>query len=290
MPYATNRQDGKYSDKTGKKFFSIFVLKKVDSVFLHNKWQTRYLCKCDCGKEFLLEGGKIGHRKKKTCGCGNKRKNLVGQTFGSLTVIKKSDQQKEGDKWHSSLWDCECVCGTVVRRSSSILKSKSFSSCGCALSKPKYEDREAFLWRKAYRVNIITAQKDRSDLPSDISFERFKELVTQPCSYCGKPYDKVWDDVSNKNGKKISDAQIKFIGLDRVDSGVPYFDYNVVPACDRCNTAKMAQSFYEWLSFIKTSYEHLYLNGGIDKLVKFGPNSEKHEVFMIFPDTRKPTR
>lgn len=287
MPYAKNRQDGKYSDKTGKKFFSITVLKKAGKEIKNGKCHTLYLCKCDCGKEFMLEGSKIGRKKKKTCGCGNKRENLIGQTFGKLTVIKESSEQKTGDKWYSSIWDCECSCGRVVRRSSRILKNGDTVSCGCSKSKPKFKDREEFLWRKAYEVNILIANKRRSTEPSDISPERFKEIATQPCSYCGKPYDKVWKDVSKKNGRKISDTEIKFIGLDRIDSKIPYMNFNVVPCCDRCNTAKMDLSLFDWLNFIKRAHSHLYENGGIEKLLGVDPN--KAGTSFFFPTTKKPT-
>lgn len=273
-------------NKTGKKIGMLTVLELVDKVTIKNKKHNRYRCVCDCGEEVIRLGSSLHGRKAGSCGCMNRRQNLVGQTFGKLTVIKKSETQPDSEKWKSTLWDCQCECGTTVKRSSSILKGKHFSSCGCALSRPKYEDREEFLWRRAYKVNVTIANERRSNDLSDISFERFKEVVSQPCSYCGKPYDKVWDDVSQKNGRKISNAQIKFIGLDRIDSGVSYQNFNVVPCCDRCNTAKMDLSLHEWLSFIKNTYDHLYLNGGINKLLKVKADCE---TSFFFPSTKKPT-
>jgi hypothetical protein len=45
-------------------------------------------CRCACGREVVVKGGSLRYGETKSCGCFPKRRaNLVGQTFGRLTVI-----------------------------------------------------------------------------------------------------------------------------------------------------------------------------------------------------------
>ena len=57
----------------------------------------------------------------------NTNQNLIGKTFGHLTVIKKS---KERGAQNEYMWVCQCDCGktTIVRTSS--LNNGDTTSCG----------------------------------------------------------------------------------------------------------------------------------------------------------------
>jgi hypothetical protein len=72
---------------------------------------------------------------------------------------------------------------------------------------------------------------------SDISFEDFGKLNSQPCHYCGGP------------------LPINGVGLDRVDSAQDYFLCNVVPCCTICNQAKSDQTKEEFLAWIDRVYK-----------------------------------
>ena len=71
-------------------------------------------------------------------GVQNKFKDLTGQKFGSLTVIKcinRAYRTAEG-KLISTLWLCKCDCGGEARVTSSSLKAdKGTKSCGCLQKK-----------------------------------------------------------------------------------------------------------------------------------------------------------
>ena len=64
----------------------------------------------------------------------NRASNLVGSTFGRLTV--KSDSGRR-DNNSGILWECECSCGNVTYVSTCNLTRKKGGtiSCGCAKSK-----------------------------------------------------------------------------------------------------------------------------------------------------------
>ena len=62
-----------------------------------------------------------------------KVKDLTGQKFGQLTVIKQngfSEKNKYGSRY--AKWLCKCDCGTYCERTTDVLKrSRNNHSCGC---------------------------------------------------------------------------------------------------------------------------------------------------------------
>lgn len=55
-------------------------------------------------------------------------KDITGQTFGRLTVVRLSCQRSPQGK---AKWHCKCVCGNSAIVVSSQLRSGKTSSCGC---------------------------------------------------------------------------------------------------------------------------------------------------------------
>ena len=58
-----------------------------------------------------------------------KRVNLVGQTFGRLTVVERDTSKIGIDP--NSWWICSCSCGTMKSILGAQLKAGETSSCGC---------------------------------------------------------------------------------------------------------------------------------------------------------------
>jgi hypothetical protein len=78
----------------------------------------------------------------------SKLKNLIGQTFGKLTVIKRA----ENDPQNRARWYCKCDCGNknlIIVRSQHLIKG-SVKSCGCLLNK-----REDLTGRKFNKLTVI---------------------------------------------------------------------------------------------------------------------------------------
>lgn len=104
--------------------------------------RRRWVCTCECGTtgleafEYLLKSGK-----KKSCGCLRREttaaKNreravseaqIVGSTFGRLTVVSEQEQSSRGAR----RFRCVCSCGngeTVTELAH--LRSGASQSCGC---------------------------------------------------------------------------------------------------------------------------------------------------------------
>jgi hypothetical protein len=92
-----------------------------------------WACACDCGGYVELSSTQLKKGGKKTCGCGG-RKELAGQRFGSLTVVRFSGYVCVGkSKNRVAEWLCKCDCGEELRLTGNRLTSGGVRQCSrCA--------------------------------------------------------------------------------------------------------------------------------------------------------------
>lgn len=60
-----------------------------------------------------------------------KAENLVGQTFGLLTVLERDYAYEQTLPFKRPSWKCRCQCGNIVTRKAINLKTAKLPSCGC---------------------------------------------------------------------------------------------------------------------------------------------------------------
>ena len=127
-----------FVDISGQRFGKLTAIKLVQKKSPKIKSKARYwLCQCDCGKQTIVSYSCLVKGKTVSCGCvqkeitreNNKKliKNLIGQTFGYLTVIK----QDENPKSKGVHWICQCKCGNIVSVAAKALTTGATMSCGC---------------------------------------------------------------------------------------------------------------------------------------------------------------
>lgn len=124
---------GVYKDITGQKFNRLTALERdVEATKLHSG--TYWKCKCDCGNIVSVSLQRLQNGNTKSCGCyrkevagNNTKKNLIGQKFGRLTVIKDSNQRKN----NRIVWECQCECGNITYACTNDLTTGNTKSCGC---------------------------------------------------------------------------------------------------------------------------------------------------------------
>jgi len=165
-------------------------------------------------------------------------RDLLGQRFGKLLVIKITNERK----YKSVVWKCKCDCGNYALLSSDCLVRGKTKSCGC--------QRNLIRKRKPYKEASFNAlfvkykhTANKKNIPFELSDKQFKNLTSQDCHYCGiEPSQS--DSNKNFNGIYI------YNGIDRIDNSKGYTLNNCVPCCRNCNYAKNTLSleeFYSWL-------------------------------------------
>jgi len=112
-------------DYTNECFNKMTVLYEVEK----NSYGRRFMCRCDCGEEKI-----INHRHlydTKSCGCEKNempwRANLLNEEFGLLTVLEELAKDKNGHR----MWRCLCECGKEKNVNTSDLTNGGVKSCGC---------------------------------------------------------------------------------------------------------------------------------------------------------------
>lgn len=129
-------------DLTGKKFNYLTVIRRATE----EEWprgsgrHAKWLCKCDCGKTRFVDSSDLKNGSAISCGCKNREKakelayalgkknfkDLTGQKFGELTVIKQGPYYQRQTQW----W-CQCECGATTLVRTTYLLHGHTTSCGC---------------------------------------------------------------------------------------------------------------------------------------------------------------
>lgn len=113
----------KFEDLTGRRFAKLVVLSRATN----RGKQTRWLCKCDCGNETIVEAKNLKAGTTKSCGCIS-HDDLTGKRFGRLVVIERAGNSKNG---RNSTWRCKCDCGRETTVIGTLLRNGHTQSCGC---------------------------------------------------------------------------------------------------------------------------------------------------------------
>ena len=151
-------------DLTGKRYGRLLVIKRVDDYIAPSskKHFPQWLCKCDCGNETIATSRSLKSGNSSSCGCLHNEliskkclKDITGQRFGKLTVIRRVENGK--DRVH---WLCKCDCGNEVSILSSSLVSGRTTSCGCVVSFGEYQITQYLLKHNV----IFKSQKKFDDL------------------------------------------------------------------------------------------------------------------------------
>lgn len=132
-----------YLDLTGQQFGRLVVIERAGHHRTPgSKPQPRWRCRCSCGIEVKVTTKNLRTGETRSCGCLHRESarrqgkaravDLIGQTFGKLTVIKRAKNYVSPKGAVGSRWRCRCSCGTEVVISRVNLGVRS-TSCGCAL-------------------------------------------------------------------------------------------------------------------------------------------------------------
>jgi hypothetical protein len=258
----------------GKRFGRLVVVSE------HGKTQYGVIlweCKCDCGNTIYVVGQSLRSGATKSCGCLQKeliskktKKDIVGDKYGKLTVIKRygSDEDKR------ILWECKCDCGNTCVVSGKSLRSGNTKSCGCLAGRPQvvkicpvcgkeFRVKQACLDRgcgKYCSVKCMGIDKrgDKNILwKGGVSFGKYCEKFNKTkkeeirakygrvCFICGKNEE--------ENGRKLDVHHVDYSKNQGCDGN----KWALIPLCKSCH-AKTGNNRSVWNAILshKIAYYH----------------------------------
>lgn len=119
----------KFEDLAGQRFGVIIAVERYGT-----KRMTEWLCRCDCGTEFVTRASSLKNGHTQSCGCRKKQlriKDMVGKKFQRLTVLGQADDRITPEGNRVIRWHCECECGSRSVVSGVALRNGDVVSCGC---------------------------------------------------------------------------------------------------------------------------------------------------------------
>lgn len=193
-----------------------------------------------------------------------KHEAFIGTVIGKVKIISFDKVETSKDR-HVYFYNYLCVCGTIESAPKYSLlasKRKNKNTYCCSIcrknkvsewaktAKVKYEnplDAKCSTLFSNYRTRSKTKKLEFS-----LTFDYFKELVTNNCHYCNLAPNKCRKDRAKS---RMGISRIYFNGIDRLDSSQGYTIENTVSCCEDCNKAKRNLSYTQFLNLIKRIYE-----------------------------------
>lgn len=160
---------------------------------------------------------------------------------------------KSGRVRNSYLIECKCGNRRYIHLSEwkKLLTGthKSHIQAGCRqcllLNTPIEKQKKA-----AYKnlFNNLKSSCKRINRVCSISLKRAIDLYSSNCYYCNSAPSNVY------KSPNLSALNLKYSGIDRIDSTKGYTDKNTVACCFNCNRAKSDLSQQDFLNLIKNIY------------------------------------
>lgn len=129
----------RHIDLIGRKFDRLTVLTDAgEYTYPDGSHDTRWLCKCDCGREIIIRGNSLkqasfGHMCEY---CRRHKRNdwldMVGRRSGRLVVVSRADDVYTKTHTVKDRWNCLCDCGREIVVDGTRIRHQYTKSCGCA--------------------------------------------------------------------------------------------------------------------------------------------------------------
>lgn len=187
------RKDLASTDLTGQRFGRLLVLQFTGKI--NNDKRKIYKCQCDCGNICEVNSHNLTQNHTKSCGClnlqkmrqrgFNSKKDLTGQRFGKLAVIKDSEKRGKNGQVY---WLCKCDCGKETLVYGQNLTNKKIISCGCLKqSKGEYKIEQLL---KENNINYQTQYHDLKCKLSTGGYAKFDFKINNSyyIEYDGSPH------------------------------------------------------------------------------------------------------
>jgi hypothetical protein len=133
-------------DITGLRFGKLTALRPTDQ---RHHATVVWECRCDCGNVVFLDVNRLTMGHTRSCGCNQynrgPRVDLTNQRFGRLTVLRMTNERRNG----RVLWECQCDCGNTILVPGAYLRKGHRQSCGCLRKETAKENCQKY--KEKYR-------------------------------------------------------------------------------------------------------------------------------------------
>lgn len=192
-------------------------LEVIEYAYTHPKRRCAFwLCQCDCGNKAIFEGSELRRGNYQCCGIecvfsrqNNKVKNLLGETFGQLTVVEFMGIDATQ---HCAMWKCKCNnCGSETIQRGKDISHGAINSCGCIKSKGEFEIKK-FLVNNQINFSSQFSFKDLLSEKNSRLFFDFALLDKNDNLLCLIEFQGIQHFIPQPNGfgqqqREITDAQ-----------------------------------------------------------------------------------
>ena len=234
-------------DETGNVYGGWTVIERVKNRVGKN---AKWLCQCICGNKREILGSALRFGGTKSCGCLGRlatlaatRIEMIGNRYGRLVVIKKSEITKCG-----ATWECKCDCGNTTTVIGKSLRRGLTRSCGCLHRELMSLPTSEAAFNSLVRYLKFSARKRGYEW--GLSNKQVREITQRNCFYC---------DIEPRQEKVPTSDNGTYIynGIDRVDNSMGYVIGNVVACCGQCNYSKRDMTVDGFKNWLTRAYEHL---------------------------------
>lgn len=178
----------------------------------------RLVCRCECGGEVERYAAELRNGKYLSCRKCNSgfllpKANLIGQTFGQLTVVSKIASSRRG-----SIWECQCSCGGTAQCTTGHLRQRPNPACSSCRPEQN-KGAQAKVFEEQNRLyGVWSGMHSRCVDKTNTSFEFYGAK--------GIRVSDTWTQFSPFYAWAISHGYAKGLEIDRVDSGGHYTPEN----------------------------------------------------------------
>jgi hypothetical protein len=173
----------------------------------------------------------------------------LGSSVGWWIVLENNLYKSFRTQTHRAC-RVRCRCGTEAVRTYGELRCGRSPSCGCKSRQRSVET----VWKDLY------AKIKNRGWDFHLTLPQLKLISELHCSYCGKEPSNLYRvrykiDGVYKRGC-VPSMEIRYSGMDRIDSTKGYVHGNVVPCCGECNGMKSRLPVDEFLALIERIRSH----------------------------------
>ena len=174
-------------------------------------------------------------------------KNIIGEKIGRLLVLE--DYKEYTNNRSMRKLKCRCDCGNTIIVYKQKVLGGATKSCGCLQKETRLslgEKRKKGYGEAATNECFLSYKlcAKKRGYPFELTKEQFKQIVVQPCIYCGA-------SLTQEKRIKGNNGTFKYTGIDRYDNDKGYTVENSVPCCGKCNRTKTNMDIEEFENHLK---------------------------------------